>query len=214
MEKQYKILFFDWHKTLSFCDFWVQLKDLTHERNHWHENIIHFLFTENKPLIQRWMRGETDEENILQMVSDKFSYPLETLREDLAESCRAMTLNSDETLPLVTKLRERGIQCVIATDNMDVFKKYVVPALKLNEHFDDVLVSFDQKALKFDASQDTKSLPFFENYLQSKGLRYSEALLLDDRRDESGIYEELGFDIFRVEDSRGLLDKMNEIARV
>ncbi|QQR78973.1 MAG: hypothetical protein IPJ68_01735 [Candidatus Moraniibacteriota bacterium] len=211
MGKDYKIIFFDWYKTLSHCDFWVQLKDPVHDRHHWHENIVHFLFVENKELIQQWMRGRVDEGDMLRLVSEKFSYPVESLREDLAESCRTMTLLSEAILPLVKGLREKGVRCVIATDNMDVFGKYVVPALKLDEHFDDVLVSFDQKALKFDVSQDGGSIPFFHEYLEKNRLTYRDALLLDDRADESGTYEKLGFDTFQAEDTEGLVNKLKEL---
>lgn len=208
---KYKVIFFDWHKTLSMCDFWVQLQDPAHDRNHWHENIVNFLFVENERLIQQWMRGEINEDEIIQIVSDKFGYAKEVLRADLAESCRAMTLLSDEILPLIDILQKGGIKCVIATDNMDVFKKYVVPALKLDKHFNDILVSFDQKALKFDVSDDGNSIPFFHEYLQKNGMVYADALLIDDRVDTSGAYARLGFDTFRVKNIEGLLGKLKEI---
>lgn len=212
MEKRYKVLFFDWHKTLSYCDFWAQLKNPIHDRNHWHENIVRFLFTENKPLVNQWMRGEANEDQILDLVSRTFGYPKETLREDLAESCRAMTLLSDEILPLIAKIRKKGILCVIATDNMDVFRKYVVPALKLDEYFNETLVSYNQKALKFDTSEDEASIPFFHDYLKKNGLAYTDALLLDDRIDTSGLYKKLGFDTFQVEKIDGLLEKLRTLS--
>jgi FMN phosphatase YigB (HAD superfamily) len=212
MKKHYKILFFDWHKTLSHCDFWGQLKDSVHDRNHWHENIVRFLFTENKSLVNRWMRGETNEDQILDLVSRTFDYPKEMLREDLAESCQTMTLLSDQILPLIALIRKKGIRCVIATDNMDVFRKYVVPALKLDEHFNETLVSCDQKALKFDTSEDETSIPFFHNYLKKNGLDYADALLLDDRVDTSGLYKKLGFDTFQVEGADSLLEKLRALS--
>lgn len=209
--KPYKIIFFDWHKTLSLCDFWGQLKDPAHDRHGWHGNIVNFLFVENEKLIQQWMRGEVDEEEILQMVSGKFGYPKEVLREDLAESCRAMTLVPGDILPLINTIRKKGIKCVIATDNMDIFKKYVVSALKLDEHFDDILVSFDLKAFKFDVSEDGNSIPFFDEYLKRNKFTYADALLIDDRVDISGMYTKIGFDTFQVENIEGLLGKLKEI---
>lgn len=211
MGKNYKVIFFDWHKTLSYCDFWTQLQDLNHDRHHWHENITTFLFGENDVLVQQWMRGEINEEGIFQAISEKFGYSPELLREDLAESCRAMTLLSNDILPLVTALRKKGIKCVIATDNMDVFKKYIVPALKLDEYFDDILVSSEQKAFKFDVGQDGNSLPFFLGYLQKNGFTYSDALLFDDRLDLSGVYKKLGFDTFQVKNNQEFLEKMENL---
>jgi phosphoserine phosphatase len=158
------------------------------------------------------MRGEANEDQILDLVSRTFGYPKETLREDLAESCRAMTLLSDEILPLIAKIRKKGILCVIATDNMDVFRKYVVPALKLDEYFNETLVSYNQKALKFDTSEDEASIPFFHDYLKKNGLAYTDALLLDDRIDTSGLYKKLGFDTFQVEKIDGLLEKLRTLS--
>lgn len=213
MEKQYKVLFFDWHKTLSRCVFWRQLEDPSHDRHLWHDNIVRFLFIENKAIVDQWMRGEVNEDQILDLVSKKFDYPKEVLREDLAESCKTMTLLSDEILPLVTKIRKKGIQCVIATDNMDIFRKYVVSALKLDEYFNETLVSCDQKALKFDTSEDMTSIPFFRNYLKKNGLAYTDALLLDDRVDTSGLYKKLGFDTFKVEEIDGFLEKLRVLSK-
>lgn len=212
MEKQYKVLFFDWHKTLSRCDFWGQMKDPSHDRHLWHENIIRFLFIENKAIVDQWMRGAVNEDQILNLISKTFGYPKEPLREDLAESCQAMTLLSDEILPLIVRIRKKGIQCVIATDNMDVFRKYVVPALKLDEHFNETLVSYTQKALKFDTSEDGTSIPFFHNYLKKNGLIYTDVLLLDDRVDTSGLYKKLGFDTFQVEGIDELLEKLRALS--
>lgn len=213
MNKQYKTIFFDWHKTLSHCDFWVQLKDPLHDRHHWHENIINYLFGENKELIQEWMRGKVDEGSILEKVSEKFSYPIKPLRDDLAESCRAMTFLSDEILPLIAQLRQRGIRCVVATDNMDVFRRYVVPALELDKHFDDVLVSFDQRHLKFDVPESGEAPTFFRSYLEKYDLQYSEVLLIDDRVDTSGTFEKLGFDMFEVQDTAALLGHVRALIR-
>jgi FMN phosphatase YigB (HAD superfamily) len=211
MEKTYKVIFFDWHKTLSECDFWGQLKDPIHDRNHWHKNIINFLFVENDTLVQQWMRGKVSEEEILQNISEKFGYSIEILREDLAESCCAMTLLSEEILPFITSLREKGIRCVIATDNMDIFKKYVVLALRLDDYFDDILVSSEQGALKFDIAEGGQSIPFFHSYLKGKGWNYTDALLLDDRIDESGAYKQLGFDTFQVKNTNQFLEKMRKL---
>lgn len=209
--KTYRVIFFDWYKTLSLCDFWVQLQDPAHDRHHWHENIVNFLFVENDTLVQQWMKGEINEEKIIQIISEKFGYPKEVLREDLAESCRSMTFVSNEILPLIDMIRKEGVKCVIATDNMDIFSKYVVPALKLHDYFDDVLVSFNQKALKFDVTEDENTIPFFEKYLKSNRLAYTDALLIDDRPDTSGVYEKLGFDMFQVENVDGFLGKLREL---
>lgn len=212
MEKSYKVLFFDWHKTLSLANFWGQLADPTHDRHGWHQAITTFLFERNQPTIDRWMRGQIDENHILQLLNVNFDYPIIELQADLAESCRTMTLASDEFVPKIAQLRARGIKCVIATDNMDVFKRYTVPVLELDKHFDDILVSCDQGALKFDVGADG-SLSFFDSYFAKHNLSYIDALLLDDRVDSSGTFERLNFDMFQVTSTESLLKEIVRLNR-
>ena len=89
-----------------------------------------------------WMRGKVDAEDITALLSDRFGYSRETIFQDLKESCEAMRLVSDEVFPLVRKLRNNGTKCVIATDNMDTFTRFTVPALRLSEHFDGILRAY------------------------------------------------------------------------
>ena len=146
--KNYKAIFFDWNKTLSNSLFWEQLGDFNHERHEWNENISTYLFRDNKNLISDWMRGEIADKEIVNRISLQFGYSSDVLLEDLIDSCRNMKLVSDEVITLVQRLRQKGIRCVIATDNMDTFRKYTVPALELEKYFDDILVSSDSGVFK------------------------------------------------------------------
>lgn len=202
---KYKIIFFDWYKTLSNSLFWSQLADPKHERHDWHKNIVNFIFIENNNLIDDWMRAKFDKEHIAGLISDKFGYSEKTVLSDLVESCKNMQLVSNEILDLVGKIRKKGVECVIATDNTDTFTKYTKPSMKLENHFDDFLVSFDRKTLKFDVKKS--SIPFFDDHLKNKKLLYEDALLIDDRVDESGTYNKLGFDILQIFNSNDLLVK-------
>lgn len=209
-KKYYKTIFFDWNKTLSNSLFWEQLNNPKHERHAWNDNISTYLFKENKHLISEWMKGLIDSEGIVEKISACHRYPADTLLEDLAESCRSMKLVSDEVLPLVQKIRKNGTKCVIATDNMDTFTRYTVPALKLAEYFDDILVSFGKGLFKFDVKDD--AIPFFDGYLMENNLNYKDVVLIDDCIDKSGTYEKQGFDILQVFSPDDFVGKLRQLA--
>ena len=208
-EKKYKTIFFDWNKTLSNSLFWEQLSHPEHERHAWHDNISTYLFQENRHLIAEWMKGLVDAEGIVEKISARHHYPVDTLLADLAESCRSMELVSDEVLPLLQKLRKNGTKCVIATDNMDTFMRYTVPALSLTEYFDDILVSFDKGIFKFDVQDGT--IPFFDEYLKKNSLEYKDVVLIDDCIDKSGTYEKRGFDILQVFNPDDFVNKLKQL---
>lgn len=207
--KTYKTIFFDWNGTLSISLFWDQWKDPAHPRHEWYAPLSRYLLGENIPIVMEWMRGKVDAEDITALLSDRFGYSRETIFQDLKESCEAMRLVSDEVLPLVQKLRRSGMNCVIATDNMDTFTRFTVPALRLSEYFDDVLNSFDIGSLKFDTNGD--SIPFFDEYLEKNDLKYKDVALIDDCTDKSGIYEKRGFDILQVFSSDDFVRKLRQL---
>lgn len=194
--RKYKTIFFDWNGTLSMSLFWDQWKDLAHPRHEWHAPLSRYLLGENMWAVMEWMRGKVVAEDIARLLGDRFGYSSEIIFQDLKESCESMRLVSDEVLPLVQKLRRSGVKCVIATDNMDTFTRFTVPALRLSEHFDGVLNSFEMGMLKFDTEGD--SIPFFHEYLEKNNLNYKDVALIDDCIDKSGTYEKRGFDILQV----------------
>lgn len=209
VNQSYKTIFFDWNNTLSTSLFWEQLNNPAHPRYDWYQKIADFVFIENQPLVDRWMKGGCGHEYIIRMISDKLGYPPDIILSDLIESCRTMKIVSEEILSLVKRLREKGIKCVIATDNMDTFGKYTVPALRLKDHFDDILVSCDKKIFKFEVGDGT--IPFFDDYLKNKQLIYRDVILLDDTIDKSGTYQRLGFDIMKIAGTEGLVSELKKI---
>lgn len=156
------------------------------------------------------MRGNFDEEYIAGLINNEFGYPSKLITKYLAESCENMQVVNDEIFELINNIRKNGIECVIATDNMDTFMKYTKRSLKLDNYFDDFLVSFESKVLKFDVEDD--SIPFFDNYLKKKKLSYKDVLLIDDCADKSGTYEKLGFDILQISDPNDFLEKLRNLA--
>lgn len=82
---------------------------------------------------------------------------------------------------------------MIATDNMDTFERFTIPAMKLNELFDDFLISHSLKVLKEDIQEN--SISFFDEYLNKNKLTYQETVLLDDCIEKTGTYDKLGLNI-------------------
>jgi FMN phosphatase YigB (HAD superfamily) len=107
---------------------------------------------------------------------------------------------------LVGKIRERGILVVIATDNMDTFNLFTVPALKLDLLFDDVLNSHMLGYLKDEINPPDK-ITFFDAFLEKHNLSYEDSILLDDSPDSSGKYKKLGF-------SRELIDGPERLEKI
>ncbi len=204
MIKSKQIIFIDWNRTLSYNLFWEQLRSPSHQHNKHHQPITQWLFSDNKHLINPWMRGELTEDDVLTKMSDETGIDKEIIQESLTHSCKQMALCSTNIAPLIRELQAKGALVVIATDNMDVFRKYTVPALKLDELFDDILISSELGVLK-DDKEPVGAISFFDKYLQDKGLSYKDAVLLDDSPDSSGKYKTLGFERVLIGSPEGLV---------
>lgn len=208
-KKHYKTIFFDWHNTLSVSLFWDQWKNPEHPRHDWYAPLSRYLLGENMPVVMEWMRGKVSAEEISTMLADRLGYSRGVIFQDLKESCESMWLVSDEVIPLVQKLRDNGAKCVIATDNMDTFTRFTAPALRLSEHFDGILNSFDIGSLKFD--MDDGTIPFFDEYLGKNNLSNKDVMLIDDCIDKSGTYEKRGFDILQVFSPDDFVGKLRQL---
>lgn len=205
----YKTIFFDWHKTLSTSLFWDQWKDPAHPRHEWYAPLSQHLLGENMPTVEKWMRGKMTAEDIAHLLGNRLGYSPGIILQDLKESCEAMRLVSDDILPLVQRIRKSGTKCVIATDNMDTFRRYTVPALELEKYFDGFLVSFDRGLFKFDTVGD--SIPFFDAYLEENNLNVKDVALIDDCIDTSGTYQKRGFDILQVFNPNDFVGKLRQL---
>jgi len=210
---KYKVIFFDWNLTLSMSRFWQQLEHIEHPHHDWHQRIIDVLFSKKK-MISQWMRGDIDVSEVVNYISNKTGYNKNNIKNYLIESCEQMQLVDSSILDLVKKLRSKGIFCVIATDNMDVFSLYTVPALKLDNYFDDIINSFDKKILKYDfVNNDSSDISFFNDYLKNKDISYDQAVLIDDSPDESGLYKKNGFDIKLVKDKNDIISFLQKMIK-
>lgn len=166
------ILFLDWHNTLSTSLFWDHLYA---EDIGTYTSIQNWLFApDQKELVISWMRGQKNCDEIIDRLSNALSFPSKMLDQELIKSCQSARFIDPDIPHHIQRIRQNNIRVILASDNMDVFRRYTVPALELEELFDDILMSNELGALKDDISNDMR--PFFQAY---QGV-LANACLLDD----------------------------------
>ena len=206
-----KVIFIDWYKTLSNDLFWSHLTSKNNPYRQYHHKITQYLFVKNKTIINPWMRGEYTSEDISQKISQAIKLDKKIILHELALSCKNMSFVSPQIPKLIKSIQQRGTKVVIATDNMDTFRSYTIPGMNLANIFDDFLISCELKCLKNDFKG--KKILFFDNFLKSNQLSFSDVVLLDDWLDKTGTYDKLGFKIIEIDSPRRLLEILSSYAR-
>lgn len=160
------------------------------------------VFRDRRDLLQDWMRGRITYVTILHYLEDKTEISYKVLEDELQYSSENMTYIDPSAIEQVQVLRANGVKVVIATDNMDTFQRWTVPALQLDVLFDDILTSNTQQALKADFNSDGTSA-FFASYVSRSIAEPSEMVLLDDSLDTK-IIKGVGMDFLRVTEAMPL----------
>ncbi len=207
MESEIKIIFIDWFKTLSNSLFWSEWIDKRHEYHKYYKLIDNFL-VERRILLNDWMRGRYSAEEICNILGKEIKLHPEIIFDNLKESCKKMTFVSDEIPHLIRKIRNKGMKVVIATDNMDTFRRFTIPALNLEELFDDFLISYELKRLKSDEGEN--DVLFFDSYIKKQKIRYPEAILLDDKIYKPEVYKNVGFRIIKIDGASTILESLRK----
>ncbi len=205
-----KIIFIDWHSTLSRSLFWDQLKTITHRYHSYHDQILQTIFHVDPNLITDWMLGKHTTEDVCKFISLHVKLPSKIIQNELIMSCQMMHFVDKQIPKLVAKIRRKGIRVVIATDNMDTFRRFTLPALHLDKCFDDFLISSELGVFKYTFVDD--KIPFFDPYLQEHNVTYADVVLLDDSLDKTGTYKRKGFHVRQVKDKDNLIEYLNEYA--
>lgn len=189
-----KVIFIDWHGTLSCSMFWEDLQ-LSHPDIF--EQIQRILFKADNTIIMDWMRGELSVNDVLDYLVDNGIKDRSLIEISLQESCKNITFIDPHNLKLIQKLRSQGYLCVLATDNMDVFSKYTVPAYRLDTYFDDIINSSHVGALKKEYDEKEEFL-FFSKFLKKHNLDISQAVLIDDNVKDQNHFEQMGLSFLPV----------------
>ncbi len=188
-----RVVFVDWAKTLSTSLFWQQgpgcrLSAADSER------VQSYVFGRAE-LVRQWMLGAVAAEGVAALAAGNLGLPTADLLADLEHSCRSMEFYDPASADAVRAIRERGIKVVLATDNMDTFPRWTVPALQLRGVFDAILDSASLGVLKNDLADGQSR--FFGPWLRAQGIAPSEAVLVDDS--PAGSAAAIGMRVRRVE---------------
>lgn len=202
-----KTIFLDWDKTLSTSVFWEQMKNSNNSHNNF-DRLEEFVFRQNQQLVSDWMLGKYNSEEVCEKVSKGIGMNYETVFGELVTSTAKMKFADFRIQEILKRIRKKGTKLVIATDNMDTFRRFTIPGMKLYDLFDDFLISNELRCFKYHI-KDGK-LPFFENFLKLKKLTYKEVILIDDSVEKTGHFEKIGFRIKYIKDKNDLLNHLNE----
>jgi len=200
------VILLDWHRTLSHSLFW----------EHWTMSgdgatraaaarLASAVFAmRDDELAGRWMRGEVAAEDVMALAAPVAGIDPGMALDGLMESCERMALASPEILPRVRQLRASGVRVGIATDNMDTFQRWTVPALGLDRRFDPILSSADLGALKADPLDGERRSAFFGPLLAGLDAG-TNVFLVDDSSDTAPVAEALGMTFCQVTPERDVV---------
>lgn len=202
-KKAGKVICFDWNFTLCNDLFFGQLDPSSKEHMRLQEAM--FKSDDSANMLGDWMRGKMDYKQVLARVSSRAGMRQDLVEEMFVDGCRRMRFALPEMPEMVARLRSK-YEVWVATDNMDSFSMFTVPALKLGEIFDGVLNSADLGALKADFSVDGESM-FFGKFLSKKGLTPTDLTLVDDSQPKG--LDTYGINYVKIEPRIGLLDALD-----
>lgn len=203
----HKVVFVDWNGTLSDSLFWHRWQG-----NEDYARIQKALFEESigRELLGNWMIGKSSYEEVLDYLENSTSIPYAKLAEELEESSKQMSYVDSDVIELVQALRAKGTKVVIATDNMDVFRHWTIPAMNLEELFDGIISSDAQKALKTHTYDDGSSRFFEHFFLENPDVLPGDTVLIDDSQDTQ-IVGTFGMQFRHVKEGSPLTHHLKEI---
>ncbi|SRR5260221_1512532 len=206
-----KVVFIDWNGTLSPTKFWSQL-----ERSKKQEDRDLFklwadaTFINHKDKIVPWMKGDYTSEYILGLVAKETNTDFDTLLKEFIVGCQLMEYSSPSIPKLIHELRNKNVLVSIASNNMDCFTRWTVPHMGLHSIFDDILNSYDLKAMKHDIDDDGKR-KFFHSFFVRHEIDPRNCIFIDDGEDKLNTISDLGIDYRRINATNTLENELQSI---
>jgi len=154
------------------------------------------------------MKGELTSEDIVKKIANETNLEYKNVFDEFIKGCTLMEFVDDKVPNLIKKLKTKGIKIYIASNNMDSFDRWTIPAMKLENIFDGIINSFPIKALKHDFDEKGTSL-FFDSVLKKEGMRPEETILIDDSEDKENRLTNFGMDYRRISDQKTLVDELS-----
>lgn len=173
------LLFIDFHRTICQDRFWRSLGKSDFEK------LQDNFFRNDSRLISEWMLGGHTSEEVNRAIANRLNLPYDKLWSVFLADCRTMHV-PQKIMDVIRLLRNR-YRTILMTDHMDCLERFIVPALGLNEIFEEIDNSFSKKT--------SKNHPGGGRFLEvAKKYRsdISEAILIDDSPEVCRIFEGLG----------------------
>jgi FMN phosphatase YigB (HAD superfamily) len=168
------------------------------------------MFSNGNTIVKDWMRGLFNSETAVHKISLNTLVPYQIIMDELIVSAKSMKFNDTGIVDQIKSLRKAGVKVVIATDNMDTFKRWTVPAMELEQLFDDIIDSYSKKALKTDFIKGNNL--FFKDYIKKSKIKPGESILIDDSENAAAV-ERLGIKFKHFERSRPLSSVFKDLGQ-
>ena len=185
MNKKF-VIFIDWYGTLNSDLFWSGLLPRPEMKVAKQK-----LIGPDTDIFNDWMRGKYTSEEINCLMAEWSGLPYELLWKEFVASCQVMSV--DESVKEIIQELRLSAYVVLATCNMDCFNKFTVPALKLEEVFDKIIVSFDLGFLKTE-----KDGEFFLSTLHEINIPIERSFLIDDSKSLCDFFTALGGRAYQI----------------
>lgn len=206
----YGVVFIDWDGTLSDSRFWERWRDSPDYNAKFRRLQTALFATEGgKALIVKWMLGRSTYDAVLRYASGITDIPYAELKAELRYSAETMQYRDKDLPDLIKALQSQDTKVVIATDNMDTFRKWTVPALGLDTVFDEILASDELGALKSQFDDDGNS-KFFGRFLSTHRIGPHESVLIDNSRNNL-VVGQCGIDFLHVSESVSASDHIRKL---
>jgi hypothetical protein len=193
-----RVIFSDWHGVLSRDPFWVSIRSsATHPLRRQLEAGMAGVFASERDIANEWMKGLLSSDQVIAEMGIQLDrrFKEDFLARRLDIDCARMKVNAELFEVLRAMLAEAMV--VIATDNMDCFARVFEQSRGARRRrgreretladwaviCDDIICSSQTRALK---SEDPQA--FFGPWLAMHGMRFSDAILIDDRADNCAAF--------------------------
>lgn len=194
--KKNNIIFLDWDGTLCFDRFWQSLRAEDSNEIALGQKINDTLFSDNRTLINEWMRGLRNSEQINEFLSEQLQIDSKKLWEVFLQDCKSM--HFDRKLQKMIEQLRTNSYVILVTGNMDCFSRFTVPALGLERVFDKIINSSDLGYLKTEKEGET-----FLTCSREFDIPMNKTVLIDDSIKTCDFFNSLGGRSFIVKDGKG-----------
>ena len=193
-----RVIFSDWHGVLSRDPFWVSIRSsATHPLRQQLEAGMAGVFAGDRNIASEWMKGLLSSDQVIAEMGIQLDrrFREDFLARRLDIDCARMKVNAE--LCEVLRAMLAAAMVVIATDNMDCFARAFAQSRGSRRRWgrgretladwavicDDIICSSQTRALK---SEDPRA--FFGPWLAMHGMRFADAVLIDDRADNCAAF--------------------------